>query len=296
MKRIVSLIFAAVLMAAVFPLGGAHAADDKLTVELKAQNGSGQDGTATLTRLSATMVRVEIQLKNGTTVAQPAHIHTGTCATLNPKPTYPLTNVVNGASETEVAVDLEILANKGYSINVHKSGAEVGVYTSCGEIHEMMVGGTIGGTTAAAGSMDAMKNLQTAASDLVRETTNKDAAGAQAAYDAYHTLFAANEGAIKAKSADTQAKLEDLMNQVRTGITAADWAKASAAATQLEIAVGSALTMMGGGSTSGSTRGSTNGGSSLPTTGNESLLPFAAGLVLLAAGLLSVGAQLRRRA
>ncbi|MDQ2806264.1 MAG: hypothetical protein M3Z04_04990 [Chloroflexota bacterium] len=296
MKRVISLIFAVVLMAAVFPLGGARAADEKLTIELKAQNGSDQDGTATITKLSDTMVRVEIQLKNGTTVAQPAHIHKGTCANLDPKPAYPLTNVVNGASETEVNADIENLANQGYAINIHKSAAEVGTYTSCGEIHEMMVGGTIGGTTAAAGSMDAMKNLQTAAHDLVRETTNKDAAGAAAAYTAYHTLFAANEGAIAAKSAATQAKLEDLMNQVNAGITAADWAKASAAATQLEEAVGSAMTMMGGSMSGSTSGGAMSGGSSLPTTGNDTLLPLAAGLALLAAGLLSAGAQLRRRA
>ncbi len=80
MKRVVSLIFAGVLMAAVFPGGGVRAADEKLTIELKAQNGSGQDGTATLTKLTADTVRVEVQLKNGTTVSQPAHIHKGTCA------------------------------------------------------------------------------------------------------------------------------------------------------------------------------------------------------------------------
>ncbi len=156
MKRIVALIFAVVLMAAVFPLGGARAADEKLTVQMTAQNGSGQDGTATITKISDTMVRVEIQLKNGTSVSQPAHIHKGTCANLNPTPAYPLHNLMNGASETEVSADIENLANQGYAINVHKSDAEIGTYTSCGDIHEMMVGGTVGGTDTDAGTGSTM--------------------------------------------------------------------------------------------------------------------------------------------
>ncbi len=310
MKRVVALIFAVVLMAAVFPLSGTHAAGESLTIQLKALNGSGQDGTAILTKLSATMVRVEIKLSNGTTVAQPAHIHKGTCANLDPVPAFPLHDAINGASETEVAADLEILANKGYAINVHKSSAEVGTYTACGEIHEAIVSGQFGGATGTAGSgsmMDTMKSLQSAAGDLVRETTNQDKAGATAAYTAFNTLFMANENAIKAQSAATQAKLDDLMTQVNEGITAGDWSKAGTAANQLQAAIGSAMSMMGGttsgGSMSGGTTsggsmsgGSMSGGSTLPTTGNDSLLPFAAGLALLAAGLLTAGAQLRRRA
>jgi hypothetical protein len=132
--------------------GAARAADETLTVTLKAQNGSGQDGTATITKTGENSVHVVVHLSNGTAEPQPAHIHPGTCATLNPKPTYPLTNVVNGDSVTDVNANIEDLANEGFAINVHKSAAEVGTYVSCGDIHEMAAGGTSTGTTSTGGT------------------------------------------------------------------------------------------------------------------------------------------------
>ncbi|HUS15000.1 MAG TPA: hypothetical protein VM536_08300 [Chloroflexia bacterium] len=237
MKRAGLLLALAALLVALAPFGGTRAAGEVLTLPLTAQNGSGQDGTVTITSLNAETVRVEIKLNKPSTVAQPAHIHEGSCATLNPAPAYPLNSVVNGASTTEVKADIERLASKGYAVNIHKSAAEASVYVACADIHETEVSGTFGG--------DPWANLQTAAHVLVRETTNKDETGANAAYTAYHDLFAANEDAIKAKSAETQAKLEDLMHEVRDAITAKDWTKAASAATQLETAVKEAVTMMG---------------------------------------------------
>src|SRR5690348_5263669 len=95
MKKI-ALVFLALALALIAgSYSGARAADDTITVQLNAQNGSGEDGTATIQAVGANDVKVTIYLKNGTAEPQPAHIHTGTCANLNPTPKYPLTNVVN---------------------------------------------------------------------------------------------------------------------------------------------------------------------------------------------------------
>jgi hypothetical protein len=112
-------------------------------VTMNEQNGSGQTGMAHLTTGADGKTMVVLDIKSGATdVAQPAHIHEGTCANLNPKPAYPLTNVVNGKSETTVAVTLADLVAKPYAINVHKSGPEASVYVSCGDIVAMAVPGS----------------------------------------------------------------------------------------------------------------------------------------------------------
>jgi hypothetical protein len=105
-----------------------------ITVELATQNDSGESGTATLTEQGSTTA-VVLGLENlAAEVAQPAHIHKGTCAELDPAPTYPLTNVVDGASETTVDVPLEELEAGRFAINVHKSEAEADVYVACGDL------------------------------------------------------------------------------------------------------------------------------------------------------------------
>jgi len=67
-------------------------------------------------------------------VAQPAHIHEGTCANLNPKPLFALKPVVDGKSETIVDVALSQLQSKPHAVNVHKSATEISTYVSCGDI------------------------------------------------------------------------------------------------------------------------------------------------------------------
>jgi hypothetical protein len=146
----------------------------------------------------------------------------------------------------------------------------------------------LAGSAGASSSMETVfQTLETQANDLVRETTNKDAAGAQAAYDDFHTTFAANEDAIKAKNAGAQANIETAMHEVRDAIQASDWTKASAASNELVDTVKEADAMVSGAS----------GGGSLPTSGGGAmLLPVAAGLALLAFGLISLGAMTRRKA
>jgi Cu/Zn superoxide dismutase len=146
MKKLGLLLLLAAWVLAMVPGGAAVAADDSVTVTMNAQNGSGEDGTATITAAGANAVTVVVKLSNGTATAQPAHIHTGSCANLDPTPKYPLTNVVNGDSTTTVNVALSDLTTGGFAINVHKSAAEVSTYVSCGDIPVMAAGGATGGT------------------------------------------------------------------------------------------------------------------------------------------------------
>jgi CHRD domain-containing protein len=107
---------------------------DGVEVSLQEQNGSGESGTATLTVNDDGSLHVALQLSGAPAEAQPAHIHRGTCAELDPEPAFPLTNVVNGSSETEVQVSLEDLAAESYAVNVHRSEAEAETYVACGDI------------------------------------------------------------------------------------------------------------------------------------------------------------------
>lgn len=132
-------IHLALTAAALVALSGAtltasQAATSSVTVTLMAQNGSGETGTATLTQESGD-VKVVVTLKNAPAAAQPMHIHSGTCATLNPAPAYPLQSVTNGTSTSTVkGVTIDDLLAKPYAINVHKSTSDIGTYVACGDI------------------------------------------------------------------------------------------------------------------------------------------------------------------
>ncbi len=110
------------------------AGGEAVTVRLAPENKSGESGTAKLTS-QGDQTKVEISLKGGPKgVSQPAHIHEGTCAKLDPKPKYGLENVVDGKSTTEVPVSLDALLKEKVAINVHKSGNEIKTYVACGNI------------------------------------------------------------------------------------------------------------------------------------------------------------------
>jgi Cu/Zn superoxide dismutase len=121
----------------ILALNGGYAAPagsiSTLTIKLTAQNGSGENGTATLTQANGA-VKVVIAIPKGPAGPQPAHIHDGTCAGLKGV-VYPLTSVAKGASTTTVKgiTIAQLLAGK-YAINVHKSTSDIGTYVSCGAI------------------------------------------------------------------------------------------------------------------------------------------------------------------
>ena len=106
-----------------------------MTINLGAQNGSKQDGQAFLSDTPAGL-RIKLQVKNEPAGAvEPAHIHQGTCAQLNPAPWKPLSNVVGGLSVTTISkLTLADLKKAHYAINIHQSAANLKHYVSCGDL------------------------------------------------------------------------------------------------------------------------------------------------------------------
>ena len=113
----------------------AVAAPNSITVKMTALNGSGETGTAVLTQ-SGSGVDVVVHLTGQPAgVAQPTHIHVGTCGKINAAPEYPLSNTVDGKGVSKVPdITLASLLKTNYAINVHKSGTELGTYVACGNI------------------------------------------------------------------------------------------------------------------------------------------------------------------
>jgi hypothetical protein len=133
MQLIGKRTFTLVGLLAVLGFAAASSAADSMKVTMAPQSGSSESGTATLTKEGADTTKVVVNL-SGAKGQQPAHIHKGTCTNLDPKPTYPLSPVSNGKSETVVKASLDDLSKGGYAINVHKSAQDVKTYVSCGEI------------------------------------------------------------------------------------------------------------------------------------------------------------------
>lgn len=107
-----------------------------VTLDLTEQNDLGQSGVATLVEdVDGNLVVTLAMIGGEFTEPQPAHIHVGAC----PEPgavEYPLTNVVDGESETTLDVSWADLVALGepLAINVHKSATEASVYTACGDL------------------------------------------------------------------------------------------------------------------------------------------------------------------
>jgi hypothetical protein len=101
---------------------------------MHALNGSGEDGTATVTEGTGG-INVVVNLSDGSTFPQPTHIHIGTCGAINKAPEYALRDTVGGKGDSfVVGVNLSDLLKGHYAINVHKSGFDLGTYVSCGNI------------------------------------------------------------------------------------------------------------------------------------------------------------------
>jgi len=109
-------------------------AQQPVVVALSTQNNSGISGTATLTDMNgSTLVKLDL-VGAPVDVAEPAHIHTGSCANIGGV-VYPLTDSLNGISETTLNVPLSaILSQLPLALNVHKSAEEVSVYVACGDL------------------------------------------------------------------------------------------------------------------------------------------------------------------
>jgi flagellar capping protein FliD len=107
---------------------------NKLSVQLNEQNNSGEYGNALITEENG-VVHVHVSVKNAPRgISQPAHIHVGTCIDTGAVK-YPLTNLLNGVSDTTLQVSLKDLASQGpLVLNVHKSVSQIKDYVSCGNL------------------------------------------------------------------------------------------------------------------------------------------------------------------
>ena len=119
---------------AVNPTNSQRALSTGMLVRLAAENKSGESGTAVLKETNG-QVTVTVTLTGyPKDVAQPAHIHVGTCPGVGAVK-YPLTSIVNGKSTTVLEVTLaQLRAQAPLAINVHKSAKEASVYTACGPL------------------------------------------------------------------------------------------------------------------------------------------------------------------
>jgi hypothetical protein len=114
-------------------LSGASKVLRTIELPLNIQNASGQSGTATLTGDGDNTI-VKVRTSGYTPgVSQPMHIHAGSCATLG-KVDYPLTNLLDGVSDTVVKAKLSDILSQTRAINVHKSTTQASVYTACGDL------------------------------------------------------------------------------------------------------------------------------------------------------------------
>jgi hypothetical protein len=130
-----TLAFVAVLV--VVGCGGEGNGEDvagaqALTLDLAAQTGSGQSGTARLTA-DGEKTRIVVEVANPPEAAQPSHIHKGTCDEIGDV-VVPLENVVDGKAESVVDLSLTDLRRGGLIVHAHKSEAEYETSVACAEI------------------------------------------------------------------------------------------------------------------------------------------------------------------
>jgi len=105
-----------------------------LKIKLYAQNRPGETGTATFEQVSGG-VKIVIKMAGGQNGTQRVHIHTGTCAKLNPIPKFTLTDIVHGSSTTTISgITLGDLLKGRYVIDIHESSADTTRYVACAAI------------------------------------------------------------------------------------------------------------------------------------------------------------------
>lgn len=112
----------------------ADAQGQTITLGLASQNGSGITGTATITELPGGKLRVEVRTNGAGAGPQPAHIHQGTCANLDPAPKFSLAPLTNGASMTELDGSIRDITSAPHAIHLHKAPDELPVYVACADI------------------------------------------------------------------------------------------------------------------------------------------------------------------
>jgi hypothetical protein len=127
--RATALLIAAAILASCSP-----SAQQSERLELRTLNASGVTGSVTLTAIDDGRTLVEVAVDPAGHPNMPAHIHPGTCDELVPQPKYPLQNVVDGVSVSEVPAPLEELMRGDVALNIHRSNEDMATYTACVEL------------------------------------------------------------------------------------------------------------------------------------------------------------------
>jgi hypothetical protein len=125
---------AAIQTASGLPAVVGTAAANTMLVQLAADNNSGETGAALLTEVNGKTTVVITIVGEPAGATQPAHIHNGQCGPTLGNIVYPLTDVVNGVSTTTINVTMAQLKSAKYGLNGHKSAAEIGTTTFCGNL------------------------------------------------------------------------------------------------------------------------------------------------------------------
>lgn len=104
-----------------------------VTLPMRARNGSGQDGTASLSTTADGKTRVLLDLANSPPGPQPTHINAGTCEDLGDI-VHILGGTRGGKVEATVDATLDSLLAGEFALSVAKSPQDFGVIVSCADI------------------------------------------------------------------------------------------------------------------------------------------------------------------
>jgi hypothetical protein len=105
-----------------------------MATNVESLNNSGIAGSIRLVEIGAHKLMVEARVTGAGAGPLPMHIHDGTCGDKNPEPKIPLTDVVNGASTTELDESLAELLATPHAIYLHKSAEELPIFVACANI------------------------------------------------------------------------------------------------------------------------------------------------------------------
>jgi ABC-type transport system substrate-binding protein len=130
LRRLVTAVATVAIALSALTACAPAAAPAARTVTLQTLNASGVTGTVTFAALGD-KTSVEITVDPGANPDMPAHIHPGTCANLTPQPKFPLENVLNGSSKTDVPAPIDELFAGGLAVNIHRSNDDLKTYTAC---------------------------------------------------------------------------------------------------------------------------------------------------------------------
>jgi hypothetical protein len=132
MRRTLALVAVMALVGCGGGNGENVAGSQALTLDLAAQSDSGESGTARLTA-EGEKTRIVVEVANAPEVAQPSHVHEGTCDDIGTV-IAPLENIVEGRAESVVDMSLGELRRGGLIVHAHKSEAEYETSVACAEI------------------------------------------------------------------------------------------------------------------------------------------------------------------